>query len=77
MIDFGKTVPVPDATHIDHKSPWEVGNHEDGYLIGVEVKTIFGGNPNYRLVQNSNGLSMVTLVYGKYISCLLMSSGIK
>ena len=38
LIDFGKTVPVPEGTRIDHKSPWEVGNHEDGYLIGIEVR---------------------------------------
>jgi len=37
LIDFGKTVVVPDDIHIDHRSPWEVGNHEDGYLIGIEV----------------------------------------
>lgn len=37
LIDFGKTVPVPNSSiKIDHKSPWEVGNHEDGYLIGVQ-----------------------------------------
>ena len=41
LIDFGKTVPVPEGTTIDHKSPWEVGNHEDGYLIGVEVIDYF------------------------------------
>ena len=36
LIDFGKTVPLPDGTSIDHKTPWVVGNHEDGYLIGVD-----------------------------------------
>ena len=36
LIDFGKTVPLPDGTRIDHKTPWVVGNHEDGYLIGVD-----------------------------------------
>ena len=36
LIDFGKTVPAPNGITIDHKSPWEVGNHEDGYLIGVQ-----------------------------------------
>ena len=36
LIDFGKTVPAPNGLAIDHKSPWEVGNHEDGYLIGVQ-----------------------------------------
>ncbi|KAL4711081.1 hypothetical protein ACJJTC_009452 [Scirpophaga incertulas] len=36
MIDFAKTVPVPDDISIDHKSAWKVGNHEDGYLIGLD-----------------------------------------
>ena len=36
LIDFGKTVPVPENLEIDHKSAWEVGNHEDGYLIGLD-----------------------------------------
>merc|ERR1712142_834568 len=36
LIDFGKTVPVPPGLSIDHQSPWEVGNHEDGYLLGVQ-----------------------------------------
>ncbi|KAL0828939.1 hypothetical protein ABMA28_003838 [Loxostege sticticalis] len=35
MIDFAKTVPVPEAVNIDHNSAWKVGNHEDGYLIGL------------------------------------------
>lgn len=35
MIDFAKTVPVPDGLSIDHNSAWTVGNHEDGYLIGL------------------------------------------
>lgn len=42
LIDFGKTEPVPDNLQIDHKSAWEVGNHEDGYLIGLDcIANIF------------------------------------
>lgn len=42
LIDFGKTVPLTNGTVIDHKSPWSLGNHEDGYLIGLEnIMNIF------------------------------------
>ena len=36
LIDFGKTVPLPEGMTINHNSAWEVGNHEDGYLIGID-----------------------------------------
>lgn len=35
LIDFAKTVALPDDIQINHTSKWKVGNHEDGYLIGV------------------------------------------
>ena len=36
MIDFGKTMHLPEDMRIDHKSAWHRGNHEDGYLSGVD-----------------------------------------
>lgn len=51
MIDFAKTVPVPDNVSIDHNSVWEVGNHEDGYLIGLNnLISIFES-----LIKDDNG----------------------
>lgn len=35
LIDFAKTIILPSEVKIDHASEWIVGNHEDGYLIGV------------------------------------------
>ena len=36
LIDFAKTYPLPEGVDIDHKSQWQLGNHEDGYLIGLD-----------------------------------------
>lgn len=36
MIDFGKTVPLKDGMWLDHRLPWQEGNHEDGYLWGLD-----------------------------------------
>lgn len=53
MIDFAKTVPVPDGINIDHNSAWKVSNHEDGYLIGINnLISIFES-----LSQDNNGNS--------------------
>merc|ERR1712004_44991 len=35
MIDFAKTLQSEDRT-LDHRTPWAVGNHEDGYLFGLD-----------------------------------------
>lgn len=35
MIDFAKTVSLPAGAAITHINEWIVGNHEDGYLIGI------------------------------------------
>ncbi|XP_069360106.1 inositol-trisphosphate 3-kinase A isoform X1 [Maniola hyperantus] len=51
MIDFAKTVPVPDGIDIDHNSAWKVSNHEDGYLIGINnLISIFES-----LIKDNNG----------------------
>mmetsp|Transcript_52216 Transcript_52216/g.124481 ORF Transcript_52216/g.124481 Transcript_52216/m.124481 type:complete len:698 (+) Transcript_52216:87-2180(+) len=36
LIDFAKTQPLPEGAHVDHRSPWSDGNHEDGVLYGLE-----------------------------------------
>ncbi|XP_055641403.1 uncharacterized protein LOC129778502 isoform X1 [Toxorhynchites rutilus septentrionalis] len=35
LIDFAKTVALPEDICTTHDSKWKVGNHEDGYLIGI------------------------------------------
>ncbi|XP_062407785.1 inositol-trisphosphate 3-kinase Cb [Sardina pilchardus] len=36
MIDFGKTVPLPPPLTLDHRTPWQEGNREDGYMWGLD-----------------------------------------
>uniref|UniRef100_A0A914UWM3 Kinase n=1 Tax=Plectus sambesii TaxID=2011161 RepID=A0A914UWM3_9BILA len=36
MIDFAKSLPVETGRNLDHRSPWSIGNHEDGYLTGLD-----------------------------------------
>jgi 1D-myo-inositol-triphosphate 3-kinase len=36
MIDFAKTTRIPNGMQLDHRTPWELGNHEDGYLSGLD-----------------------------------------
>lgn len=44
MIDFAKTLSVEQT--LTHREPWVLGNHEDGYLTGldnlIEVTTVPG-----------------------------------
>jgi 1D-myo-inositol-triphosphate 3-kinase len=42
MLDFGLTCPAPGGT-LSHDVPWEIGNHEDGYLTGLaNLKRLWG-----------------------------------
>lgn len=36
MIDFSKTIPVDSGITITHRAPWQLGNHEDGFLTGLD-----------------------------------------
>ncbi|XP_077178936.1 inositol-trisphosphate 3-kinase A [Paroedura picta] len=36
LIDFGKTTLLPDEQMLDHRLPWQEGNREDGYLLGLD-----------------------------------------
>ncbi|XP_076834212.1 inositol-trisphosphate 3-kinase A isoform X2 [Brachyhypopomus gauderio] len=36
LIDFGKTTALLDGQTLDHCSPWQEGNREDGYLWGLD-----------------------------------------
>lgn len=36
LIDFAKTCKVSDDRKLTHRLPWEQGNHEEGFLFGLD-----------------------------------------
>lgn len=36
LIDFAKTRSVPDNLTVNHRSAWTPGNHEEGFLYGLD-----------------------------------------
>lgn len=37
LIDFAKTNKLPEGMTINHRSPWQCGNHEEGLLFGFDT----------------------------------------
>ncbi|KAG7209114.1 hypothetical protein KM043_015260 [Ampulex compressa] len=36
LIDFAKTREIPNGKRLSHRRPWEMGNHEEGFLFGMD-----------------------------------------
>lgn len=63
LIDFAKTVPLPSEVNISHFNEWVVGNHEDGYLIGInnliemfEVVKELDHSSNIKRIENTHNI---------------------
>lgn len=59
LIDFAKTIQLPENTDITHSNKWSVGNHEDGYLIGINnlisiFEEILNESPSKSLTPSSS-----------------------
>ncbi|XP_063411080.1 inositol-trisphosphate 3-kinase homolog isoform X1 [Mytilus trossulus] len=52
LIDFTKTMLMTDIT-LTHREPWTLGNHEDGYLFGLDNLIQFFDNPDIDEVPGS------------------------
>merc|ERR1712217_21212 len=36
LVDFSRLSQVPEGITLNHRSPWQLGNHEDGLFIGLD-----------------------------------------
>ncbi|KAG6442641.1 inositol-trisphosphate 3-kinase homolog isoform X2 [Manduca sexta] len=36
LIDFAKTRRIPGGAYVNHRAPWQQGNHEEGFLYGLD-----------------------------------------
>ncbi|XP_064810117.1 inositol-trisphosphate 3-kinase A-like [Oncorhynchus masou masou] len=58
LIDFGKTTGLPEGQTLDHCIPWQEGNREDGYMLGLDnLMRTLGSLTNEG---NSEGTSQLT-----------------
>uniref|UniRef100_A0A336MNH2 Kinase n=1 Tax=Culicoides sonorensis TaxID=179676 RepID=A0A336MNH2_CULSO len=52
LIDYAKSAEVPEGVTIDHRKPWQPGNHEEGLLYGMDQLIVVFKTLQERLEKN-------------------------
>lgn len=69
LIDFAKTREVPEDITLNHRVQWEPGNHEEGFLFGldnlIKVNTEICFDNNYLMICS------ITLLYNQPFFCII------